>query len=204
MNRIHLGDSFRLYLDNTMKPTTVEILKQTVDSYRVMIDRTVAQLTDAEFFQRPSPEINSVAVILRHLGGNLASRWTNFLTTDGEKETRDRDKEFTDWHGTRVELMEYFDLGWKTLLAAMDEINATNINHEIKIRGESHTVIQALVRSVTHLTYHVGQISLVSRLVHDGQWDWLTIAPNRSGDFNEETWGTSKSRAVFDVDKETN
>ena len=183
--------------------TTLDVARQTLASYRNMIDATVAQLTDDEFFTRPAPEINSVAVVLRHLGGNLVSRWTDFLTTDGEKETRDRDQEFADWDGSRAELMEYFNRGWGAFTHALTEINECNLNNEITIRGEAHSVLQALMRSLTHVSYHVGQIALVARMVHDGQWDWLTIAPNKSNEFNRETWGTSKSRSVFDADDET-
>ena len=181
--------------------TNVEIIRQTVNSYRRMIDETQSQLTDEEFFERPSGKVNSVAIILRHLGGNLVSRWTDFLTTDGEKPTRNRDLEFADWEKSRVELMEYFDTGWNVFTKAISEISDENIDAQIFIRGEPHTVMQALVRSLTHVTYHTGQIALVARLVHDGEWNWLTIPPDKSSEFNQETWGTSKSRAVFDSDE---
>lgn len=182
---------------------SIIVLRQTIDSYRNLIDKTVEQLTDEELFLRPSSDVNSVAVILRHLGGNLVSRWTDFLTTDGEKETRNRDREFEDWNGTRSELLAYFNEGWSALVLALETIDQSNIDHEITIRGEKHTVLQAAVRSVTHITYHAGQIALVARLVHKGDWHWLTIAPNQSKDFNRDTWGTSKSRAVFDADDDS-
>ena len=180
---------------------TIETFRQTVTSYRKMIDETLSQITDEELFERPSGGINSVAIILRHLGGNLVSRWTDFLTTDGEKSSRNRDLEFADWNGSRVELMQYFDTGWNAFTNALSEINDEHLDTQIFIRGEPHTLMQAIVRSVTHITYHTGQIALVSRLVHDGEWNWLTIAPNESNKFNEDTWGTSKSRAVFDTDE---
>lgn len=183
-----------------MSDSTISVFRKTLASYRKMIDETVVQLTDDEFFGRPSPSTNSVAVILRHLGGNLISRWTDFLTTDGEKESRDRDLEFTDWDGSRESLMQYFDSGWTAFASALDEIDETNIQTEILIRGEVHTLMQAVIRSITHLTYHIGQITFVSRLVHQGEWKWLTIAPDKSRQFNDETWGTSRSRAVFDTE----
>ncbi len=182
---------------------SIKVLRQTIDSYRNLIDKTLEQLTDEELVLRPSSDVNSVAVILRHLGGNLVSRWTDFLTTDGEKETRNRDREFEDWNGTRSELLAYFNEGWSALVFALETIDQSNIDQEITIRGEKHTVLQAAVRSVTHITYHAGQIALVARLVHKGDWQWLTIAPNQSKDFNRDTWGTSKSRAVFDADDDS-
>ena len=111
--------------------------------------------------------------------------------------------EFADWDGSRRELMDYFDTGWQALTDALESIDDTNIESKVLIRGESHTVMQAAIRSVTHISYHAGQISLVARMVHEGEWNWLTIAPNSSSEFNNETWGTSKSRAVFDNDQES-
>ena len=180
-------------------PTDIwrEATRETAASYRNMIDAAVGQLTDDEFFRRPAPGVNSVALILRHLAGNLRSRWTDFLTTDGEKPDRDRDQEFADWEGDRASLMAYFDDGWARLIAAIDEINSDNLQRRITIRGEEHTLPQAFARSLTHVAYHTGQIVLIARTVHDGDWKWLTIAPGESHQHNNATWGTSASRGVF-------
>lgn len=180
---------------NDVNPWT-DALRESVNSYRQMIDATLDQLTDDEFFQRPAAEVNSVAVLLRHLGGNLASRWTDFQSTDGEKESRNRDEEFTDWPGDRPSLMAYFDDGWQTLLSAIDEANSLDPLTPIFIRGESQTLASAFVRSLTHLSYYVGQISLIARTVHQGTWRWLTIAPGESQRHNEQTWGTPQSRNI--------
>lgn len=167
-----------------------------------MIDATVVQLSDAELFSRPGTEFNSVAVILRHLGGNLRSRWTDFLTTDGEKPDRNRDTEFQDWEGDRASLLGYFDSGWRKFESVFDQLDDTNIEQVIYIRGESHTIPQALNRSLTHVAYHAGQIAIVARMVHAGDWKWLTIAPGTSAKFNKDAWGTSASRSVFADDKD--
>ena len=200
------GDGKR-YLDQGMNPnsrdTWVLSLAATVASYRRMIDATVAQLSDAELRKRPRQDMNSVAVVLRHLGGNLQSRWKDFLTTDGEKPTRDRDSEFNDWDGDRAELMAYFDTGWRLLTAAIDQVHELNVSQEILIRGERHTIADALMRSVTHVSYHVGQIAMISRLVHKGEWQWLTIAPGKSTEHNSQTWGTAASRGVFSDERNT-
>lgn len=169
----------------------------TVASYRRMIDAAVSQLSDAELHQRPSPNVNSVAVILRHLSGNLLSRWTDFLTTDGEKPGRDRDREFTDWEGDRASLLAYFDSGWGALTRAIGQIDASNMDQPVFIRGERHSMADALLRSLTHLSYHVGQIALIARMVHAGEWHWLTIPPGQSTQHNRQTWGTAASRSVF-------
>ena len=175
----------------------VDVMRSTISSYRRMIDATIEQLTDAELFARPEPNINSVAIILRHLGGNLESRWTEFMTTDGEKPNRDRDSEFLDWDGDRSSLMEYFDSGWGALVRAVESIDDGNIDTIIHIRGEPHSLPQALTRSVTHLTYHVGQIAMIARMVHQGDWKWLTIAPGSSTKHNDQTWGSNQSRSIF-------
>ena len=172
-------------------------IRDTIVSYRRMIDATVEQLTDAELFARPAPSINSVGIILRHLGGNLRSRWTEFQTTDGEKSDRDRDTEFLDWQGDRQSLLAHFDRGWMALISALNSIDESNVNQTIFIRGEAHSIPQALARSVTHLTYHVGQIAMVARMVHTGDWHWLTIAPGLSTEHNVRTWGTTASRSIY-------
>lgn len=176
-----------------------ESVASTVASHRRIIDAAISQLTDDELQTKPAPEINSVAVILRHLGGNLRSRWTDFLTTDGEKPDRDRDREFEDWDGDRASLMQYFDAGWACLEAAAAELTAETTAAQIEIRGEPHSVPLAMLRSLTHVAYHVGQIVMVARMVHDGPWNWLTIAPGGSQQHNERTWGTVAARSAYGV-----
>ncbi len=141
------------------KSATLDVL----DGYRRMIDGAVKQLDDAELNRRPTEGINSVAVILRHLGGNLLSRWTDFLTTDGEKPTRNRDSEFEDWPGDRASLMAFFDSGWKACRDSIAALTAEDMTKSIEIRGEKHTVPQAIQRSLTHTAYHAGQIMLIAR-----------------------------------------
>jgi Protein of unknown function (DUF1572) len=177
---------------NTWLQATIE----TIDGYGRMIDGAVKQLTDEEFFRRPAEGINSVAIILRHLGGNLLSRWTDFLTTDGEKPSRNRDSEFEDWSGDRNSLMAFFDSGWQTWRNAIELLTDTDIAKTVAIRGEPHSVPLAIQRSLTHTSYHIGQIMLIARLNHDGNWQWLTIRPSGSQQHNEQTWGTSESRGA--------
>jgi hypothetical protein len=169
---------------------------ETIDGYWRMIDAAVVQLNDEEFIQRPAPQINSVAVILRHLGGNLRSRWTDFLTSDGEKPGRNRDAEFEDWPGDRASLLAHFNAGWQTMRSALAMLRQEDMTKTVTIRGERHTVPQAILRSLTHTSYHVGQIMLVARLVHQGTWQWLTIPPGDSLQHNQRTWGSAASRGI--------
>jgi len=175
----------------------IDAIRESVDSHRRMIDSLVSQLTDEELHARPSPDTNSVAIIIRHLGGNLRSRWTDFFTTDGEKPDRNRDTEFQDWDDNREALMAHLDRGWEAFTSTIDQLNDSNLGSTIHVRGEPHTVHQALVRATTHITYHVGQIAMAARMVHSGPWQWLTIAPGKSDEHNAQTWGTASSRAVF-------
>ena len=124
-------------------------------------------------------------------------------TTDGEKPDRDRDAEFLDWDGDRYSLIQYFDAGWKALTNAIESIDEKNIDSTIYIRGEPHSIPQAITRSITHLTYHVGQIAMIARMVHDGEWNWLTIAPGSSAEHNDKTWGTEASRSIFSERNDT-
>ena len=171
---------------------------ETATRYRRMIDAAVRQLSDEAFFARPKKHVHSVAVLVRHLGGNLQSRWTNFLTEDGEKPNRNRDQEFEDWPDDRDALMAYFDAGWQCLTDTLDSLSADELTRTVTIRGEPLAVPQAILRSLTHTSYHVGQLLLVARLMHDddGSWEWLTIPPGGSEAHDAAKWGTSSSRGV--------
>jgi len=167
-----------------------------LDSHRRLLDGALQQISDEEFARRPAPGINSIAVILRHLGGNLLSRWTDFLTTDGEKPSRNRDTEFEDWPGDRASLMEFFESGWQACRDSIESLTSDDFSKKVLIRGEPHTVPQAIQRSLTHTAYHVGQIMLIARSIHDGEWQWLTIRPGGSQQHNQQTWGTAASRGA--------
>ncbi len=175
----------------------IESSRETIAGYRRMIDAALNQLSDQEFFTRPSNDVNSVAIVIRHLAGNLHSRWTDYLTTDGEKPDRDRDREFEEWQGDRDSLMEYFNSGWACLESALDGLNDESVLQTIQIRGEDHSVPDAVTRSMTHVSYHVGQILMIARMVHQGKWNWLTVAPGASDEHNQTTWGTAASRSTF-------
>jgi uncharacterized damage-inducible protein DinB len=162
-----------------------------------MIDRCVEQLTDEELGKRPAPGINSVAIILQHLGGNLRSRWTDFLTTDGEKPDRNRDGEFAEWDGDRAALIAQLDRGWLALTSAIESLDEEKLATTIFVRGEPHSLPLALMRSITHLSYHVGQITIISRTVHTGPWQWLTVPPGQSQQHNQANWGKPASRGAL-------
>jgi uncharacterized damage-inducible protein DinB len=152
-----------------------------------LAEQAIAPLDAAAFFQRPGDQVNPIALIVKHVAGNLRSRWTDFLTSDGEKPNRNRDGEFQIVDGdSREGLMAAWRDGWGALWSTLENLSEEDCKRTVTIRGEHHTVRQAVLRSLTHTVYHVGQILYVARLLHpDGKW--LTIAPgqsqNRSGEY---------------------
>jgi uncharacterized damage-inducible protein DinB len=176
--------------------TWIAAVLETIDSHRRLIDGALGQLSDEELVRQPAEGVNSVAVILRHIGGNLKSRWTDFLTTDGEKPSRNRDSEFENWPGDRASLLAYFDQGWQTWRQSIESLTSDDVTKSVTIRGEPHTLPLAVERSLTHTAYHVGQIMLIARTVHNGGWNWLTIQPGGSQQHNQKTWGTAASRGA--------
>lgn len=150
-----------------------------------LADRAMAQLSDEHFFAVPSPGDNSVAVIVKHVGGNLISRWTDFLTSDGEKPGRDRDVEFRIEPGdTRERLLQQWTRGWATLFDALEPLGDADMTRTVTIRGEPLTVLQAVNRQLTHYAYHVGQIVYVAKHHCGAAWNSLSIPPGQSVAFN--------------------
>jgi len=148
--------------------------------HKSLADRAIGALDDEAFFRRPAEQVNSAAIVVKHLAGNLLSRWTNFLTTDGDKPSRNRDGEFViDAHNSRSQLLASWEAGWNALLSTIDSLKDGDLDKTVTIRGEPHTVRQALLRGLTHAAYHVGQITYLSRL-YKPDAPWLTIAPGQS------------------------
>lgn len=154
--------------------------------YKDIGDKTLAQLSEEQFFWQYNEESNSIAIIVKHVAGNMLSRWTNFLTEDGEKDWRNRDLEFTNNFKTKDEVLEYWEKGWRCLFEALDQITDENINATIYIRGEAHSVLDAVFRQLAHYPYHVGQIIYIGKMMKDQDWQTLSIARNKSEDFNQE------------------
>lgn len=147
--------------------------------HKSLADRALAMLDGDSFFARPAPHVNSAAVIVKHLAGNLSSRWTDIFTTDGDKPDRNRDAEFAIADDTRDGLLARWEAGWSALETTISSLSEADLRRTITIRGEPHTVLQALVRGLSHATYHVGQILYLARLFCP-EGDWLTIAPGKS------------------------
>jgi len=148
--------------------------------HKSLADRAMSAMDDEAFCRRPAEQVNSVAIVVKHLAGNLLSRWTDFLTTDGDKPSRNRDGEFViEAQDSQSHLLAQWEAGWSALLSTIDSLKDPDLDKSVTIRGEPHTVRQALLRGLTHVAYHVGQITYLCRL-HKPDAPWLTIAPGQS------------------------
>ncbi|MFN4365583.1 DUF1572 family protein [Chryseobacterium hispalense] len=154
--------------------------------YKMLGDKSFEQLSEEQIFWQFNEESNSVAVIVKHIAGNMLSRWSDFLTEDGEKPWRNRDEEFINTFFNRDEVLEYWEMGWKCLFNALDQINDENLYSVIYIRNEAHTVLDAVLRQLSHYPYHIGQIVYIAKMVKNDDWKTLSIARNRSDEFNSE------------------
>lgn len=159
------------------------------DANKRLAERAVEQVPDPKLRVALDENTNSIAVIMKHVAGNLRSRWTDFLTTDGEKSWRDRDDEFVDRFESRAEILEHWERGWSCLLSALQALKAEDLSAQVTIRGETHTVPLAIARSLGHTCYHVGQIVQVARVHSGASWTTLTIARGQSQQYNQSHWG---------------
>lgn len=157
----------------------------TFRAYKSMAERALDQLSDEEFFLRIDPTSNSIAIIVKHISGNQISRFTDFLTADGEKPERNRDSEFINDGDTRPRLMERWDTGWRTLFFAIEHLKPGDFDKSVKIRGEVHTVPEAINRQLTHYAYHIGQLVLLAKHYKMADWETLSVPLNRSAEFND-------------------
>jgi Protein of unknown function (DUF1572) len=164
--------------------------------YKRMADGALAQLNDEDFFYLPDPESNSVAIVVKHIAGNLRSRWTDFLTTDGEKPDRNRDQEFLlTAADTREDLMRRWEQSWETVFDTIKSLKPEDVTRAVTIRGDAHSVLQALNRSVTHVAYHVGQILYLGKHRRGGDWNTMSIPKGKSAEFNALKPEQRKARA---------
>ena len=154
--------------------------------YKELADKTFAQLSDEDFHHQPNEASNSIAVIVQHVAGNMLSRFTNFLTEDGEKEWRKRDDEFNDQQWSKEALLKKWNEGWDCYINAVQPLTADDLLKTITIRSETLTVIDALNRQLSHYPYHVGQIVYIGRMIKNNNWQSLSIPKGQSQQFNDD------------------
>ncbi len=154
-------------------------------TYKKLAEKALDQLKEDEFFVTLDDESNSVAVIMKHIAGNMFSRWTDFLTTDGEKPNRNRDMEFViDASTTKSEILDYWEKGWQCLFEALEPLQPDDFERKVSIRGQEHTIVQAINRQLAHYAYHIGQIVFLAKHFRASQWNSLSIPRNKSAEFN--------------------
>ena len=159
---------------------------RTFRDYKTLAERAFGQISDEHFFKTLDPESNSIAVNIKHMAGNMISRWTDFLTTDGEKPERDRDMEFVILPGTtRDEMVAYWEKGWECVFDAIEPLQPDDLLRTFMIRGQEHTVLQAINRQLAHYAYHVGQIVFLAKHFRSTAWQPLSIPRGRSFQFIE-------------------
>ncbi len=154
--------------------------------YKALGEKTFDQLSEQELFWQYNEASNSIAVMANHLGGNMKSRWTDFLTSDGEKEWRNRDQEFEPVLKTKEEMLQRWNEGWECLFEALNSINSENFHTKIVIRSQYHSVVEAINRQMMHYAYHIGQIVYVGRMIKGDNWTSLSIPKGKSQEFNKE------------------
>lgn len=165
------------YLDSAIKRVTY---------YKELGDKTFVQLNEADFHFSPNKESNSIAVIIQHMAGNMLSRWTDFLTSDGEKDWRNRDTEFEAQPLTRAQLLDLWEKGWSCFLNTLQQLSPGDLLRNITIRHESLSVVDAINRQLAHYPHHVGQIIYVAKMMKDHQWQTLSIARGSSDEYNQQ------------------
>lgn len=163
----------------------LDSVKQQFLYYKLLGEKAMAQLKPEELFIQPNEDCNSIAMMVQHIAGNMLSRWTNFLTSDGEKDWRNRDAEFETVLKTKAEVLQKWDEGWACFMNALDGLNPALLENFILIRNEPHTVVQAINRQLAHYPYHVGQMVYFAKQLKGNSFVSISISKNKSDDFNK-------------------
>ena len=165
--------------------------------YKLLGEKTINQLSSQQLFWQYNAESNSIATIIKHLSGNMQSRWTDIFTTDGEKEWRNRDAEFENDIATDTQIIQLWDKGWQCLFTALNTITEADYNKLVYIRNQGHTITEAINRQLAHYPYHIGQIVFIGKLLCDDKWISLSIPKGNSTSYNAEKFSKEKSKTHF-------
>lgn len=175
----------------------LQSVKKQFSYYKALAEKTFAQLTEEQLFWQYNEESNSIAIIAKHLAGNMLSRWTDIFNTDGEKEWRNRDAEFENDFQSKVELIEFWNKGWNIFQTTLESLKDKDLEKVIHIRNQGHTVLEAINRQLAHYPYHVGQIVFIGKMICNQNWESLSIPRNTSADYNQNMFNKPKHRAHF-------
>jgi len=183
--------------DKSIGAHFLEDALRTFRDYKKLAERAFAQIEETDFFRTIDEESNSIAVNMKHMAGNMISRWTDFLTTDGEKPERNRDLEFVMLpETTKTEMIAYWEKGWQRTFDAIEPLQPEDLMRTVTIRGQDHTVVQAINRQIAHYAYHVGQIVYLAKHFKSNEWQSLSVPKNKSSEFNKFLAEKMKSSAA--------
>lgn len=168
--------------------------------YKQLGEKSIAQLDEKELFWQFNEESNSIAIMAKHLVGNMLSRWTNFLTEDGEKSWRHRDQEFENTYKTKAEILDALEKGWSCLFDAIKPLTENDFERLIYIRNMGHTIQEAITRQLCHYSYHIGQIVYLARMQKGSEWKSLSVPKNKSAEYNKEKFAKDKGKRHFTED----
>lgn len=175
------------------------VLKQ-FKYYKMLGEKAMEQLQDEQLFWQYNEESNSIAILVNHITGNMLSRFTDFLTDDGEKPWRNRDAEFTNPFNNKEELMNRWNEGWECLLKTLEQLSDADLERIVYIRNDGHTIIEAINRQLAHYPYHIGQMVFIAKMLKNEDWQTLSIARNKSAEYNSRKFSQDKNRRHFTDD----
>lgn len=178
----------------------LESAKKQFEYYKMLGEKTFSQVSDENLFWQYNEDSNSIATIVKHLWGNMLSRWTDFMTTDGEKEWRNRDAEFDNDLDSREALLAKWNEGWDCLFAALNSLTTEDLEKEIYIRNQGHSIVEAINRQLAHYPYHVGQIVFIGKMASDNKWNSLSIPKGDSTVYNGDKFAKPKQKGHFTDD----
>jgi hypothetical protein len=170
----------------------LDSVRKQFEYYKWLGGQAIEQLSEDALFYQANAHSNSVAIIVKHISGNMLSRWTEFLTTDGEKEWRNRDNEFENDIQSKIQLLEVWENGWRCLFKALSDLSVEDLGREVYIRNEGHSVVQAINRQLAHYPYHVGQIVFIGKMLTGEKWKSLSIPRGSSDSYNNEKFAEAK------------
>ncbi len=168
--------------------------------YKMLGEKAMEQLQEEQLFWQHNEESNSIAILVNHIAGNMLSRFTEFLTADGEKSWRNRDAEFTNPFNNKEELMNQWEEGWACLLKTLEHLTNEDLERVVYIRNDGHTVVEAINRQLAHYPYHIGQMVFIAKMLKNEDWQTLSIARNKSADYNNRKFSQEKDRRHFTDD----
>jgi hypothetical protein len=178
----------------------LESVKKQFEYYKMLGEKTFEQIPEEKLFWQLNEESNSISMIVKHLNGNMLSRWTDFLTSDGEKEWRKRDEEFDNDIKTKIELLSKWNEGWECLFNVINALTEKDLENEIYIRNMGHSISEAINRQLAHYPYHIGQIVFIGKIIQNKNWNSLSIPKGKSKEYNNEKFSKPKRKEHFTND----